>query len=241
MAYSATGSIARSEDMGQEVFLSAWKQLRQLREPDKLKSWLCGITRNALNSDFRRNNREPIHTRNRWKRCERPLGADELPSDQTISREEEGILWRSLEQIPETYRVPLILFYREHQSTARVAAALDLSEEAVKQRLSRGRRLLHEQVIAFVEGALRQSAPAQAFTLGVMSVLPQLTLVTGSATIGVSVAKGAAAGKAATSAGLLLSIFGPLSDSSAQSPVAGWLLRARHRLGSGDLSARPGP
>jgi len=31
-------------------------------------------------------------------------------------REEEAILWRSLERIPETYREPLILFYREHES-----------------------------------------------------------------------------------------------------------------------------
>ena len=46
--------------------------------------------------------------------------------EQTISREEEAILWRSLERIPEIYREPLVLFYREHQSAASVAQALDL-------------------------------------------------------------------------------------------------------------------
>src|ERR1700679_4118613 len=45
LTYNATGNLARSEDLAQEVFLIAWKDLRQLREPAKLRAWLCGITR----------------------------------------------------------------------------------------------------------------------------------------------------------------------------------------------------
>jgi RNA polymerase sigma factor (sigma-70 family) len=52
-----------------------------------------------------------------------------------------GILLRALERIPETYRVPLVLFYREHQSVEAVAQNLELTEETVRQRLSRGRKL----------------------------------------------------------------------------------------------------
>jgi len=52
-----------------------------------------------------------------------------------------------LERIPATYREALILFYREEKSIERVAIELELSEEAVKQRLSRGRKLLQDEVI----------------------------------------------------------------------------------------------
>ena len=38
------------------------------------------------------------------------------PVDEAISKEEETILWRSLESVPLLYREPLILFYREGQS-----------------------------------------------------------------------------------------------------------------------------
>jgi RNA polymerase sigma factor (sigma-70 family) len=209
MAYSSTGSIAQSEDVGQDVFLSAWKQLRQLREPASLKSWLCGITRHALHNDFRRSNREPIHGAASLEGLLETAAHEPLPSERAISREEEGILWRSLAGLPATYRVPLILFYREHQSVARVAAALDLSEEAVKQRLSRGRKLLQEQVLAFVQGALAQTSPGHAFTFGVLSALPPLSIAAGSAAIGTAAAKGSAVGKAAASAGFLLSVAGP--------------------------------
>ena len=65
-----------------------------------------------------------------------------------------------------------MLFYREHQSIEAVAQNLELSEDAVKQRLSRGRKMLHEQVLAFVEGALEKTNPGQAFTLGVLATLP---------------------------------------------------------------------
>jgi len=44
LAYSATGSLSQSEDLGQETFLIAWRRLDGLREPEKLRSWLCGIS-----------------------------------------------------------------------------------------------------------------------------------------------------------------------------------------------------
>ena len=48
LAYSATGSVSQSEDVAQETFVSAWKDLRSLREPGKLRSWLCAIARNRI-------------------------------------------------------------------------------------------------------------------------------------------------------------------------------------------------
>ena len=84
----------------------------------------------------------------------------------------EAILWRSLERLPQIYREPLVLFYREHQSIEAVAHDLELSEEAVKQRLSRGRKLLQEQFLAFVAGALKQTSPGKTFTIGVLASLP---------------------------------------------------------------------
>jgi hypothetical protein len=106
-----------------------------------------------------------------------------------VSREEEAILWRALERIPDVYREPMILFYREDKSVERVASELELSEDAVKQRLSRGPKLLHEEVAAFVEGTLSRTAPREEFSRAVLAMLPAAPV----ATVGVSAAgKGAA-------------------------------------------------
>src|ERR1022692_3220853 len=172
LAYSATGSLGQSEDLAQETFITAWKHLRHLRERHKLRAWLCGIARNRINNFLRREGREPIRAAEPLEHAPDAPAPEPLPGEQTISNEEQAILWRALERIPEIYREPLVLFYREHQSVEAVAEKLELTEDNVKQRLSRGRKLLHEQVLAFVEGALARTNPGQAFMLGVLAALP---------------------------------------------------------------------
>jgi RNA polymerase sigma factor (sigma-70 family) len=210
LAYSATGSLGQSEDLAQETFIIAWKRLGHLRERAKLRAWLCGIARNRINNFLRREGREPIRMAEPLDSLPESPSPGPLPADQTISNEEQAILWRSLERIPEIYREPLILFYREHQSIEAVALHLDLTEDTVKQRLSRGRKLLQEQVLAFVEGALERTNPGPAFTLGVLAALPALTISAKAAALGVAAAKGAATVKAAGVAGLFGAISSPL-------------------------------
>src|SRR5580692_9204245 len=61
LAYCATGSLNQSEDLAQETFVTAWKELPKLREPSKLRSWLCGILRFLISKQLRRQSREPTH------------------------------------------------------------------------------------------------------------------------------------------------------------------------------------
>jgi len=172
LAYSRIGHLGLSEDVAQETFITAWKHLRLLREPEKLRAWLCGIVRNRIHKSLQREWREPVQVAEPLAAVAESPAREALPSEQTIGREEEAILWRSLEQIPELYREPLVLFYREHQSIEQVAVELELSEDAVKQRLSRGRKLLQEEVQAFVEDTLCRTAPGRAFSSTVLAALP---------------------------------------------------------------------
>src|SRR5690348_5463070 len=54
IAYSACGALGTSEDMAQETFITAWHRLKELREPGKLRQWLCGIVRNIAANSLRR-------------------------------------------------------------------------------------------------------------------------------------------------------------------------------------------
>jgi hypothetical protein len=60
LAYSATGNLSRSGDLAQETFVTAWQQLSGLREPARLRAWLCGIARNLISNAQRRAGREPV-------------------------------------------------------------------------------------------------------------------------------------------------------------------------------------
>ena len=170
VAYSACGNLALSEDVAQETFWTAWRQRASLEQPDRLKAWLCGIARNLAKNARRKASRPAESAGTQDVLTE--LSTDEPgPAEEAVSREEESLVWQALERIPEAYREPLILFYREDQSVAEVAGALVLSEDAVKQRLSRGRGMLREQVAELVEGGLRRSRPGRRFTVTVMAGL----------------------------------------------------------------------
>ena len=195
LAYSICGDIHFSEELAQETFTAAWRQLRNLHEPGKLKSWLCGIARNLAHDALRRRHRvptasaEPIDEESQMS----PLS----PHDDAISREEETMLWTALGDLPENYREPMILFYREQESVRAVADALDISEDVVKQRLARGRILLTRHIEQALRAGLRNSAPGRAFTLTVLAALPFAATTAKAATIG-AVAKGGAAKMAAS-------------------------------------------
>jgi len=182
VAYSATGSFSKSEDLAQETFITAWQELPRLGNPAKLRFWLCGIVRNLIGKTLRKDGNEPVAQAISLEKVDDPASFEQQPIQRIISEEEENILWRAMEKIPPLYREPLILFYREHQSIEAVATALDLTEETARQRLSRGRKVLQNQILDFVEHTLANSGPDKAFTVGVLAALPLgTTLKTASA------------------------------------------------------------
>jgi RNA polymerase sigma factor (sigma-70 family) len=190
LAYSACGNVGRSEDIAQEVFITAWRRLGTLQEPARFRAWLYGIARNLIHNAFRQHTRNPLaDAKFLEEEAERAAAADE-PDEQAISKEEENILWRVLSGLPEVYREPMVLFYRQNESIPQVADVLELSEEAVRQRLSRGRALLNERVAKVVQNGLRRSGPADTFAVAVIAVLPMVAATT--------TAKGAIMGMATT-------------------------------------------
>jgi len=211
LAYSATGQLSQSEDLAQDTFVDAWRQLATLREPEKLRSWLCGILRFKISHLRRADGREPVRQAESIDDSADFLPSNDQPApDLAAHNEEQALMWSALQRVPENYREPLILYYREHRSIEHVAAALDLTEDNVKQRLARGRKILQEQVLAFVEGALERSTPGRVFTLAVLAALPEIATPAKAAGIAAA-AHGGMLAKTTTLATLITSTSGLVS------------------------------
>ncbi len=192
IALGVLGDFAASEDAGQEAFLTAWRKLHDLREPERLRPWLKQIAHTAaLGHLRRRREHEPLD--------QAPAQVDASPGpDETAAKDEEAALVREwLAQLPETYRLPLILYYREGQSVRSVAQTLDLSEDAVKQRLARGRDLLRDRMAGLVETVLARTWPTPVFTMAIAVAIGALAAP---AAVAGSVFAAASAGAAAASA-----------------------------------------
>ena len=154
-----------AEDVAQEAFVTAWRDLDRLRDVDRVGPWVAGIARNLAAS--------AVRTRARRDQAPVQPAGDDVPSpeDAALEREDKELLHRALAEIPEAYRETLVLHYLESRSVAQIADALGISEDVVKQRLSRGRRALRETVATRVETVLARTRLRPAFRAGVVAAL----------------------------------------------------------------------
>ena len=163
-----------SHDVAQDVFLAAWQNLPKLKNSASFLPWLRQIARNRSHHVLR--------SRIRARPYEAP-DVDEavmysVPDGRPgvdaalIAAEDRRLINDGLDRLPDEAREVLLLFYREEQSVAQVATLLDLSEGAVKQRLSRARTALRGRVLDQLGDSLKRTAPGSAFTIAVMAALP---------------------------------------------------------------------
>lgn len=171
VSYSSTGDRALSEDVAQDTFLAAWRQLDQLREVERLRSWLCGIARNLARKTRRRWSREALVEPSSEPVAE---SRDADPFARVSESESEHLVREALHRVPESYREVLVLYYREQRSVREAAEALGISEAAALQRLSRGRQYLADGVTELVERSLRGSLPRKSLVAGVLAALPPI-------------------------------------------------------------------
>jgi len=210
IAYSATGDIGRSEELAQESFLRAWKNLRQLQDLNSFRTWLCTIVRNLASQSVREKPRDVLHAAEPLEAVEAVAAATPEPGQAAMDSELQEIVWAAVGRVPQKYREPLVLFYRCQQSVSEVAADLGLSEVVVRQRLHRGRQFIRAEVASLVEDALTRSGPGKAFAIAVVAALPAIVTPTASAAVAGAVVKGTPAARTVFAGGLSGAVLGPI-------------------------------
>ena len=174
VTYSSTGDFGVSEDLAQETFLTAWSNLNSIRNLSSLSAWLCGIARNISLRWQRKRQRDILADAKPLEHSATHLADGLTPRQSAIGKEQQALIWQALKNMPQDYRIPLVLYYREGKSVKLVAETINLSTDAVKQRLHRGRRMLKDEVANLVEESLASTRPGKDFTLGILAVLPKL-------------------------------------------------------------------
>jgi RNA polymerase sigma factor (sigma-70 family) len=190
ITYSATGDFGRSRQLAQETFIRAYKSLAQLKDLEKFRAYLCRIARNLVDKSIRQQRFDVIRDAHPLEDAASGKSPEPDPSEIAISKEHQALVWRAIEGIPEQCREPIVLYYRRRRSIAQVAADLKLSDDAVKQRILRGRKLLSTEIASLVEDVLTKTAPGKAFTVAVVASLPALAPQTTAAGIAAPAATG---------------------------------------------------
>jgi RNA polymerase sigma-70 factor (ECF subfamily) len=128
------------DDLVQEVFLSALRQLHALREISRFGAWLATITRNRANDYFRRAIPD--------EKVTEPVDENQVESRATdhAAEQKAALILAVVRALPDPYREPLILRLVEGMTGPEIAARTGLTHGSVRVNLCRGMQLLREKL-----------------------------------------------------------------------------------------------
>ncbi len=162
LALKMLGNPQDAEDVLQETFLKALRNIANFDGRSSLSTWLYRIATNEALMLLRRQKPD-------WVSIDEPLENDEgdqepiqivdwccLPEDEFMSAEAQHYLDQAIETLPPGLRAVFVLRDIEGLSTQETAEVLNLSETAVKTRLSRARMRLREDLTGYFGEKVRQ-------------------------------------------------------------------------------------
>jgi len=144
-AYLIVREAPAAEDVAQEAFIRAYRQMRSFRQGEPFRPWLLRIVTNlALNEVRSRSRRRGLFARAAiFERSD----ADP-PDDDLAAQDESAALLRAIAELPEDDRVVLHLRYFLELPEREIAAAIGKPAGTVKSRLHRAGRRLRDLVEA---------------------------------------------------------------------------------------------
>lgn len=152
LAYRFMGQRAAAEDATQEAFVRAFRAIRSFRG-EHFRAWLLSITANACRDELRRQRRRPTRSLDAPAlegEASAPDPADPGPSPEAaaLNAELRAALERALLQLPEEWRLVVVLTDVHGLSYEEVSIAAGLPLGTVKSRISRARGRLRDILLA---------------------------------------------------------------------------------------------
>jgi len=160
LAIKMVGNPQDAEDILQETFIKAYRHLKDFDGRSSLSTWLYRVATNEALMFLRRKRPEQVS-------IDEPLDTEEgemepvqivdwccLPEKELLSSEARLHLDRAIEKLSPSLRVVFVLRDIQGLSTLETSEVLNLTETAVKTRLSRARLRLREELSSYYKERL---------------------------------------------------------------------------------------
>lgn len=131
----------KAHDLVQETFTKAWDYCAKGNEVAQWKAFLFKTARNLIIDSYRAKSSVSLEALAEDQQFE-PQG-DVMPNGDIVA--ELSLVRRAIDELPETYREPVLLRYLEDLSPKEIGDILNLSENVVSVRIHRGVRILRKQ------------------------------------------------------------------------------------------------
>jgi len=151
-----------AEEVSQETLLKVFENFHQLRQPERVRSWVLRIAKNFCLMKRRRSQFAPtqeLSLDEYMPALDRDGGqvklqiADwsSLPEDRMLRAELRRVLDQAIAALPDTYRSVVLLRDVEDLSTEETAQVLDLSVDVIKTRLHRARLAIRQELDRYLK------------------------------------------------------------------------------------------
>lgn len=135
-----SGSAVLADDLSQQVFMQAWRGIRQLQNTNRFGPWLKRLAINIWLQHRRKN--DPLRE------------ADEHHDADSAHRDTTGIamdLDRALATLPHDVRLCIVLNYHERMTHGEIAEFTAIPLGTIKSHIRRGTTRLQEELAAYAE------------------------------------------------------------------------------------------
>jgi RNA polymerase sigma-70 factor (ECF subfamily) len=166
LAFRYMKSWEDAEEIAQDVMMKVVRRIDAFRGDSALSSWIYRITFNTAMSRLRNSKHSrPLEVRQADLPTDATVEPFEVPDwsglgDDAVMRAElRRALAKALTELPDVYRVPVVLRDIQGLSTEEASKVLNVKTQTLKSRLHRGRTMLRERLTVFSDGlALHRQA-----------------------------------------------------------------------------------
>ena len=107
--YAMLGNHESAEELTQETFLGAYKNLKSLRNAAVLKTWLCGIAKNNVYKSFRSSRKAGLQSDDEFESLNLADDKNPLPDALFLSKELNDVIETALGKLDQDKRVVFVL------------------------------------------------------------------------------------------------------------------------------------
>ena len=161
-----------AEEVTQDVLMKVHRKVAAFRGDSALSSWIYRITFNTAMSRLRstrvaraveqeRDRVEAMYEGDPFRQAPQPADWSRMPDEALLRGELRAAVAAAIDELPEIYRVPVVLRDIEGLTTEEASSRLKVKDQTLKSRLHRGRLMLRRKLDAFTSGlSLHRPTPA---------------------------------------------------------------------------------
>ena len=144
--YDMVSDRALAEELTQETFVRAYRNLGTMRAETKLSTWLFGIARNVARESIRARMRDNSYVDLEDKSVLDLSGIEPAPIDQFLNKELSGVIGHALAALDENKRLVFILKVFQQRSYDEIAEITGFSIPKLKTDLHRARSEMRRRI-----------------------------------------------------------------------------------------------